>query len=206
MGFPLPNSTNDWHNWRYQLLVAQSMPTCIHSLNQIFLDTVDNPQVLHVFSWCGIESHRPRAVTIVRGHGASCWIPTPEWPSQTNRVCSRSTQVHRSHQNRWRNRRTRPISCAFTKTGTDDSITRHRFQNPVIKIVWIGTRLARQIFFGYPISAIVRAIQENVVPGESTVNGKCDTPNAISVVICHGLGLGIAKHTSTEIKNIGTRH
>ena len=80
---------------------GRASTTIDHGLDEVFLDAVDNPEVLHVVGRCWIKRHRPSTVAIVGCNGASNGVPAPEWTCQAHSVGGRTTKVHGRNQHSW---------------------------------------------------------------------------------------------------------
>ena len=144
---------------------GSTIPSINHLLNQVLLDSVYNPQVLHGRSRCRIKGDRPQAGSNVQfGDWATGGVPSPEGASQANLGhISNTTAAHvqGGHKRSHRRSRAGSVRAAFPEAGGEGRIRTDVNQLPIVVIGRVSARQTGKVLLAGIISA--RTVGERVV-------------------------------------------
>ena len=98
-----------------------------------------------------------------------------------------------------RGRATGSVRAALTEAGAVGRRPCHCRQDPVIVVSGIGAGQTGQVLLGSPIATIVGAVEEDVVSAGSFFDTHGYRPNAVGIVVGHGVRRSISKDTPSEI-------
>jgi len=154
-----------------------------------------------------VDRHRVDAVAIGIIHGDAATAPSGKAAVQVDRTIGARVLGHVHLEGDGigsRGRATGSVRAALTEAGAVGRRPGHCRQDPVIVVSGIGAGQTGQVLLGSPIATIVGAVEEDVVSAGSFFDTHGYRPNAVGIVVGHGVRRGVSEHTATEVHAVRT--
>ena len=149
-----------------------------------------------------VDRHRIDAVAIGIIHGDAAAAPSGEAAVQVDRAVGARVLGHVHLEGDGigsRGRAAGSIRAALPEARAVGRRTRHGRQNAVIEVPGVSAGQTGQVLLGSPIATVVRAVEESVVAARSFCDTHSHRPDAVGIVVGHGVRRGVSEDTASEV-------